>query len=164
VLLTNTYTYCLYIQAYIHAHMHASIHTHTHAPHTHIHTYIPTGVRARAHTHTHTHTQSHMHVHARPHTHTYTCDRIIGLWKCICVYICMYVLVINISVRRDHYTKCGLHMNGAGKDWTSSSLAINIHPVFIRWGTVSSITLKWNEVNEVQLKKGRKKRKKVILD
>ena len=38
-------------------------------------------------------------------------------------------------------------MNGAGKDWTANILAININPVFIRWGTASSITLKWTEVN-----------------
>jgi len=38
-------------------------------------------------------------------------------------------------------------LNGAGKDWTARSLAININPIFIKRGTVSSVTLKWNEVN-----------------
>jgi len=33
------------------------------------------------------------------------------------------------------------YMNGAGKDWTANSLAINIKPIFIRRGTASSITL-----------------------
>jgi hypothetical protein len=37
-----------------------------------------------------------------------------------------HVQVISMSGHRDHYTNHGLHMNGAGKDWTASSFATKI--------------------------------------
>ena len=52
--------------------------------------------------------------------------------------------VIDMSANRDHYTKHGLHMNGAGKDWLARRLADTINKLFVNQ-ELASITLEWGK-------------------
>ena len=55
-----------------------------------------------------------------------------------------YTEVIDMSANRDHYTKHGLHMHGAGKDWLARRLADTINKLFVNQ-ELASITLEWGK-------------------
>jgi hypothetical protein len=62
---------------------------------------------------------------------------------------------VNMSTKREHFTRHGLHVNGSGKDWITSPLATKIIQIFTTCKPKPPILLTWMaETNE----KGRKER------
>ena len=55
-----------------------------------------------------------------------------------------YTEVIDMSANRDHYTKHGLYLNGAGKDWLARRIADTINKLFVNQ-ELAPITLEWEE-------------------
>jgi hypothetical protein len=51
--------------------------------------------------------------------------------------------IVNMSPRREHFKRHGLHMNGCGKDWITGLLATQIMQIFITLKLKHPIILPW---------------------
>jgi hypothetical protein len=60
-----------------------------------------------------------------------------------------HVEIVNMSSKREHFTRHGLHMNGSGKDWITSLLMTKILETFTTYTPKPPITLTWKvDINE----------------
>jgi hypothetical protein len=69
--------------------------------------------------------------------------------------------IVNMSTKREHFTRHGLHINGSGKNWITNLLATKIMQIFTTHKPKSPIFLTWKaETNEEDREERSVERKK----
>jgi hypothetical protein len=58
-----------------------------------------------------------------------------------------HIKVIDMSVKRDHYTQHGLHMNKTGKEWITRKMADIINKLLANLKP-AHIPLEWKEMDQ----------------